>query len=300
MDENTKVKCRIVAVNHERKIAYLTNRSEYLAKNCSCLTSFDKAKINNNYMGTVVKSTKNFALVKFFADTKGILYYHSSTASAAIEHLEEGQTMQFRIADKKDGQLILGLVENTFKMGEICPVSVVNKLDSGLEIKVSYGSEEGSNDLEFKGLIPIHLLSDHIDLLRAKLQMLQAGDQTDAVCISGSIFSLRDVQYFMKQVTPSWKSVKCGDILKAYVKDVNDEVVDVMLPINGYAKSVKVHLNMMLMDASSTANVTVTKDQVIYVKVLSKVELTRTITVSAKLTDVWDCQLSTTAGFVEG
>ncbi|XP_061387235.1 protein RRP5 homolog [Musca vetustissima] len=303
-ETNTRLKCRIVAVSAERKMVYLTNRQEYLSKSCTVLTSFDEARINGNYTGTIVKSEHGFALVKFFGDVKGI-FYRQNAPAGFLDTLKEGQTMQFRVADKKDGQLILGVVENAFKLGEICPATIVHKLDSALEFKVAYAPEgaddgEEGQEIEFKGLIPIRFLSNYPDLLLAKLNMYQIGEQTPAACINKNIFSVRDVQYFTENLTPNWKSINMGDILKAHVKDVNDEVVEVNVPINNYTKSVKLHLNMMLMDINNAAKVSITPYQVIYVKVLGKEDLTKTISVSAKLIDVWDCQLSSTAKALKG
>ncbi|KNC26827.1 hypothetical protein FF38_13012 [Lucilia cuprina] len=297
LDPKTKVKCRVVNVNPERKLVYLTNRSEYMNKSSKPLLSLDEAKLNSNYLGTVVKCTNTFALVKFFGEVKG-LFYKQNALPGQLENLEEGQTIQFRIASKKDNQLILGLVENAFKLGEICPVTVVHTLDSGLEIKVNYFNNEGE-DMEQKGLIPVRLLSDYIDLLRAKLHLYPVGEELKAVCISGSIFSLRDVKYFSEHLTCDWKSLKIGNIIKSYVKDVNEDVVEIVVPIEGYSKTVKVHLKMMLVNAFNDKNIELSPDQVVYVKVLGKEDSTKTITVSAKLTDVWDGKMSSTANFCE-
>lgn len=297
LEPKTKLKCRVVHVNHDRKIVYLTNRSEYMSKSNKPPISFEEAKINGNYLGTVVKCNSNFALVKFFGDIKGV-FFKQNSSPGQLDNLEEGQTMQFRVTNKKDDQLMLGMVENAFKLGEICPVSVVHILDSGLEIKISYNTNE-NEDFEYKGLIPIRMLSDFIDLLRAKLHLYPVGEELKAVSISGSIFSLRDVKYFAENLTCDWKSLKIGDILKGYVKAVNEDVVELVVPIEGYNKTVKVHLKMMLMNVVNADNVILSPDQVVYVKVLGKEISTRTITVTAKLTDVWDGKLSTTAAHME-
>lgn len=297
LDVKTKLKCRVVDVNSERKSIYLTNRSEYMSKSSKPLLSFGEAKVNANYLGTIVKITESFALVKFFGNVKGI-FYKQTASPGHLENMEEGQTMQFRISIKKDDQLILGAVESAFKLGEICPVSVVHTLESGLEIKISYSTNEGE-DFEHKGLIPVRFLSDYIDLLRAKLHLYSVGEELKAVCISDSIFSLRDVEYFSERLTCDWKSLKIGDILKSCVKNVNENVVEINVPILGYTKTVKVHLKMMLMNAFNDGNIELSADQVVYVKVLGKDDTTKTITVSAKLTDVWDGKMSSTADRLE-
>ena len=298
LEPKTKLKCRVVHVNDDRKIVYLTNRSEYMSKTCKPLVSFEEAKINGNYLGTVVKRNRHFALVKFFGDVKGI-FFKQNALPGQLENLEEGQTMQFRVSNKKDDQLILGMVENAFKLGELCPASVVHILDSGLEIKISYAANEGEEDIEYKGLVPIRMLSDFLDLLRAKLHQYPVGEELNVASISDSIFSLRDVKYFAENLTCDWKSLKIGNILKCSVQSVHEDIVDLVVPIQDYKKTVKVHLKMMLMNVFNADKIELSPDQVVYVRVLGKEITTKTITVSAKLNDVWDSQLSTTAAYIE-
>lgn len=286
-----------MGVNHDRKLVYLTNRAEYMSKSIKLLSSLKEAKVNSNYIGTIVKCYKAFVLVKFFGNVKGIFYKKESTQNH-FKNMEEGQTMEFRVASINGDQLVLGLVENAFKLGEICPVSIVHMLDSGLEIKVSYTTNEG-DDFEHKGLIPVRLLSDYMDLLRAKLHLYPVGQELQAVYISDSIFSLRDVKYFSERLTCNWKSLNIGDILRGYVRDVNEDIVEIMLPIKGYTKTVKVHLKMMLMSAFNDKHIELSPDQIVYVKILGKDETTKTITVSAKLTDVWNCKMTSTAERLE-
>lgn len=305
LEPKTKIRCRVVATNPERRTAYLTNRPEYMSKNSKILANLSNLRINASYLGTIVKCDANYLLVKFFNDIKGVLFASSLNTfmSPQLDSFYVGQTMQFRIVSKKDDQISLGLPDDTFAMGEICPVTVMHGLDSGLEIKISIdvdetAEEEGSGN-EIKGLVPIRLLSDYMDLLHAKMKTYPMNTQTEVVCMGKNIFSLRDVEYFRTNLTKTWQTVQPGDILKAYVKDVQDDVVELMLPISNYTKLVKVHLKMLLMTAYHNANVVLAPEQVVYVKVLSKEPVTKTLAISAKLTDVWDGQMTSTAEYMQ-
>ncbi|XP_053967794.1 protein RRP5 homolog [Anastrepha ludens] len=311
LEANAKVRCRVLAVSTDRKTVYLTNRPEYLSKHGNVLTSLVNAHQNSTYLGTIVQCNEEYILVKFFNNLKGILYRQrlSNLLGSEMYKFYEGQTMAFRVLTKKGEQITLTLADDTFGLGEICPITVLHTLESGLEINISYhpeGDYEEANekDLEanaiaVKGLVPLRLLSDYPDLLYAKLRTYTPGSQTQAVCILRNIFSLRDVPYFLTHLTNNWRNIKKGDILKAHVKNVHEDVVELLVPIRNYGKLVKVHIKMLLVNAFNSANIQLTPEQVVYVKVLSKELATKTITVTAKLTDVWDGELNSTALYIE-
>ncbi|XP_004518040.1 protein RRP5 homolog [Ceratitis capitata] len=310
LEINSKVRCRVLAVNTERKTVYLTNRPEYMAKHCKVLTTLANARHNATYMGTIVKCNEEYLLVKFFNNLKGMLYKQrlSTVLGSEMYTFYEGQTMAFRILAKKGEQITLTLADDTFGLGEICPVTIVHTLESGLEIKITYHPEDDhefddedpeNNAIEVKGLVPLRLISDYPDLLYAKLRTYPPGTQTQAVCIVKNIFSMRDVPYFLTHLTNNWKNIKQGDILKAHVKNVHEDIVELLIPIRNYGKLVKVHLKMLLVNAYKNSNLQLSPEQVVYVKVLGKEPATKTITVSARLTDVWNGDLNSTARFLE-
>ncbi|XP_037949163.1 protein RRP5 homolog [Teleopsis dalmanni] len=183
-------------------------------------------------------------------------------------------------------------------MGEICPATVVNNLDSGLEIKIEY-DEEANETSYLKGLVPIRLLSDFNDLLLAQMNIHPPNSDLQICCVNKNIFSLRDVEYFLQNCTKTWGTVKIGDILKATIKNVAENVIEIMLPIKNFNKLVKLHKDMLLINVYNNPNIILTEEQPLYVKVLSKEESTKTITVSGKLTDVWDGLLNSTSEYIE-
>ncbi|XP_067634673.1 rRNA biogenesis protein RRP5 [Eurosta solidaginis] len=310
LETNSKMRCRVLAVNPDRKTVYLTNRQEYMSKHCKALTNLQYAHQNATYMGTIVKINKEYFLVKFFNDLKGVLYKQrlSKIFGAETFTFHEGQTMAFRILSKNGDQITLTLADDTFDLGEICTINVAHILESGLEINITYHPESDyemvnddneSQSTEVKGLVPLRMLSDYPDLLYGKLRTFTPNTSTQAVCIIKNIFSIRDVPYFQTHLTNNWKNLNTGDILKAHIKNLENDIVELMLPIRNYGKLVKVHLKMLLVNAYKSASVELTPEQVVYVKVLGKEYATKTITVSAKLTDVWDNDLKSTGYYVE-
>ncbi|XP_017020204.1 rRNA biogenesis protein RRP5 [Drosophila kikkawai] len=302
-DVGQQLKCRVLEVDTDRKVCYLSNRSEYLAKGLKLLTDYSAAQVDNVYTGTVVRCEVNYVLVKFGNGIKGVLHRQNLRGQSSFF---EGQTTKFRILSRSKDQIILTLPEDKFKLGEICPVEVTNVLDAGLEIKITYAAddeeedEEGQSKMEeFTGLVPIKLLSDYPDLLNAHMRVHPVGSLTEAACIEQNIFSLRDVPYFSGELTKDWGSVQVGDIIRAYVKHATEQVVDLMVCVRNYNKPVKVHVMMLRLNGVKNSSVDLYSEQLLMVKVLSKEVETKTLTVSAKLTDVWNGDLSGTAALVE-
>ncbi|XP_017084123.2 LOW QUALITY PROTEIN: protein RRP5 homolog [Drosophila eugracilis] len=302
-DVGQSVRCRVLEVNVERKVCYLSNRSEYLGKGVKLLTDYSDGHVGNVYTGTVVRCEDNYVLVKFGNGVKGVLHRQNLKEKSSFF---EGQTTKFRILSRNKDQITLTMPEDKFQLGEICPVEVTNVLDAGLEIKITFAADDEDEDEdgnpsveEYVGLIPLRLLSDHLELLHAQMRVHPAGSHTEAACIMQNIFSLRDVAYFSGQLTKDWQSVKVGDIIRSYVKHATDQVVDLMVSVRDYNKPVKVHVKMLRLNAVKNAPVELVPEQLLLVKVLSKEAETKTLTVSAKLTDVWSGDLSDTAKMVE-
>nr|XP_043068327.1 protein RRP5 homolog isoform X2 [Drosophila bipectinata] len=297
------LRCRVLEVNSERRICYLSNRTEYLDKGLKLLTDLSSAQVGNVYTGTVVRCDDSFVLVKFGNGIEGILYRKNLKAQSSFF---EGQTTKFRILSRNKDKITLTLPEDKFQLGEICPVEITNALDAGLEIKITYAADDKEDDEEglpkteeFVGLIPLRLLSDHLELLQAQVRVHPVGSLTEAACIVQNIFSLRDVAYFSSQITKDFKSIQVGDIIRSYVKNATDQVVDLMVSVRDYNKPVKVHVKMLRLNAVKNTPVELVPEQLLMVKVLSKEPETKTLTVSAKLTDVWSGDLTDTAKSVE-
>ncbi|KAH8278785.1 hypothetical protein KR018_009476 [Drosophila ironensis] len=301
------LRCRVLEVNPERRICYLSNRSQYLAKDLKLLTEYASAHVGQVYTGTAVRCEPTYVLVKFGNGVKGVLHTQNL---AAPKTFIEGQTAKFRILSRTKDQITLTLPEDKFKMGEICPVEVTNVLDAGLEIKITYAPDDDDDDdnvdenghprvEEFLGIIPQRMLSDHPELERAQMRVHPVGSLTEAACIMQNVFSLRDVAYYSGQLTKSWQTVQVGDIVRAYVHDKTDMVVELIVAVRDYIKTVKVHEKMLRLNAIKSASVELSPEQLLLVKVLSKEPETKTLTVSAKLTDVWNGDLAETAKLVE-
>ncbi|XP_016981439.1 protein RRP5 homolog [Drosophila rhopaloa] len=302
-DVGQSLRCRVLEVNSDRKVCYLSNRNEYLAKGLKLLNDYSAAHVGNVYTGTVVRCEDNYVLVKFGSGIKGVLHRQNLKEQSSFF---EGQTAKFRILSRNKDQITLTLPEDKFQLGEICPVEITNALDAGLEIKITFAAEDddedeegNSNVEEYVGLIPLRLLSDHLELLHAQMRVHPVGSHTEAACIMQNIFSLRDVPYFSGQLTKDWQSVQVGDIIRSYVKHATEQVVDLMVSVRNYNKPVKVHVKMLRLNAVKNAPVELVPEQLLLVKVLSKEAETKTLTVSAKLTDVWSGDLSDSAKLVE-
>lgn len=296
LEKNAQVKCRVVDINKERRTIYLTNRTEFMAKDCELLLSLEDAKINSNYMGTVMKVTNSeipgnsFALVKFFNNIKGILY--ERRVGDNYKNILEGHTMLFSVLEKQEEKVIVGLASNySFEVGRIYEAKVLSRLENGLEVEVSTQKGCDLNGTKKTGhmvkvMLPMRLLSDYCDLWQAKLQVYSPGQKISVMGLPDNVLSLRDAKYFEQDSMPNWKNLKVGDIIRTSIKNVDDNIIEVMASISGYGKSLKIHSEMLLMNMKTMKNISLQLEQILYAKVLGKDLGTKTLTVSAKFLDV--------------
>ncbi|XP_055375156.1 protein RRP5 homolog [Condylostylus longicornis] len=282
--ENSKIKCRILATNNERNIVYLTNKPEYMKQNSKILDNVHKAKVNQVFLGTIVKCTERFFIIKFFAGIKGILYKTAAThfMFSEISSFNTGQTMLFRILKREGNKLLLGSANELLKIGDVSRATVENCLENGLEITIK------KDDHDIKGLVPVQLITDFPELNVPKLKTFIVGQPIEVACTFKNIFSIRDVEYFSSTKTKTFSSLRSGDMLRGSIKNIDNDIVEVLLPIRNYNKLLRIHLKMILPNLISESNILVEPDQIIYVRILHKEPITKALTVSAKLTDVWD------------
>lgn len=91
-----RVKARVLEVNYDTKLIFLTMKPTLVKSTDPILKSYQEAEIGDCYTGSVVKVQENGLLVLFFNKVKGFLYKRDIT-------LEKGQTLKDNFTE---GQLV--------------------------------------------------------------------------------------------------------------------------------------------------------------------------------------------------
>lgn len=290
--EKARLRCRVIRKHEDQKI-FLTNRKEFMSENASLLTSYDNATVGKVFDGMITRIFADGFFVTFCQYVKGMLYkrnLNEADANAAA-YYQVGQILKFRVMFAQNHLITLALSDFLCQTGTKMVGKVATTSSSGLEITFS--------DSKFNGMVPPMLMTDFPSLSPAMYRTFKSGETLDVLCVARNVYSVRDVDRVRGQPIRHWDDVRVGDILPAFVKDVKGELVELMCLIEQYTKVVKCHAKMLLEDYSRETQLNLIAEQLLFVRVLGKNETLKTLTVSSRLSSVWEGNLKTTVGLLK-
>lgn len=293
MKFGTKIKTKIVQINREKNMIWLTNRPEYLSNRAKLLSNYKNAVVGRKFTGLVIKEMDDFFLIRFFNQIKGILLKKVNKNNKDFLALREGKIQDFIITVVNGDRITLALPENTFDedLGKIVDGKIISVYPTGVEI--SYTDE----NVKTTGTIPINYLSYSLELCPVIHKLLKEGETMKVTNIMSSIFSKRDVEYYQTNPRIDINDVKAGDILRCFVKTFNSETgdIEILLPLKNLTKTIKLKIKSQLLykkkDLTDYSHLNIQPDQLLflYVEGILDDPLSNTpkLFVSLRLTDVW-------------
>lgn len=238
-------------------------------------------------MGMVRKQLKDGWIIEFCNQIHGMVYRSNLTTAErnTAEKLYVGQIMKFIIkyvtSAKKGQKIILGLSSCRVEPGLVLSGRVAAVQPAGLDISFMTKNTNG--------LVPIMYLSDYPSLVHAMHGSYRCNDSVTAIGLTQNFYSIRDVDNGKPgtvNIKP-WGLVKVGDILPAFIKNVDGEVIDVQCFLSDQQKITRLHLKTFLENLNRAGDINLVPDQKIHVKVIGKNQVDKSLTCSAKLHDVW-------------
>ncbi len=261
-----------------------------MASDALLLKSYEKAVVGLEYHGMIVKIFGDGFLISFCQYVKGMLFKKNLTEldlANTANFFHEGQIGKFRIMNVSQENITLGLGEFISQTGTV--------LDGKISIVTPNSLQVAFSNNKLSGIVPSMFLTKFPSLVPILMNTYKANEAITAVSINQDIYSIRDVECTENIPVKHWKDIQSGDILTAFVKNVNGEVIDLMCLIEGYDKIVKLHAKMLLQDYGRQTKLELVPEQILHVRVLGRNKTLKTLTCSAKLTDVWHGNLSDTA-----
>lgn len=250
------------------------------------LRSHEKACIGLEYQGMVAKIYPDGYLISFCDYVKGMLYKRNLSEEDLniTNYFYVGQITTFLIMYTSDNdQITLGLKGFVSQTGTTLKGRVSSHAPNGLNISFT--------NSKLTAFVPSMFLTNFSSLASVIHQTYKPNEQIDAVCVAQNLYSIREVERVRSVPVKDWHSIKVGDIVPAFVKDVADQIIDLTLLIENYIGVVKCHAKMMLEDYTKVSQINLVAEQLLYVRVLGKNKLKKTLTISAKLSHVWDGDL---------
>lgn len=285
--EKARLRCRVIRKNIRDQKIFLTNRKEFMSEDALLLKSYEKATVGLVYHGMITKVFADGFLVTFCQYVKGMLYkrnLNEADANAAA-YYQVGQILKFRVMFARNHSITLALSDFLCQTGTSMVGKVATTSSRGLEVTFSDG--------QFNGMVPPMLMTDFPSLSPAMYQTFKSGETLDMLCVAKNVYSIRDVDRVRGQPIRHWNDVRIGDILPAFVKDVKGQVVELMCLIEQYSKVIKCHIKMLVEDYQRQTELNLVAEQLLFVRVLGKNEMLKTLTVSARLSQVWKGNLKT-------
>lgn len=291
--DKARLRCRVIRKHDKDQKIFLTNRKEFMSDDALLLKSYEKATVGLVYHGMITRIFADGFLVTFCQYVKGMLYkrnLNEADANAAA-YYQVGQILKFRVMFAQNQIITLALSDFLCQTG----TSMVGKV----ETTSSRGLEVTFSDAKFNGMVPPMLMTDFPSLSPAMYQTFKSGETVDVLCVARNVYSVRDVDRVRGQPIRHWNDVRVGDLLPAFVKGVQGEVVELMCLIEQYTKVIKCHAKMLLEDYQRETQLNLVAEQLVFVRVLGKNEMLKTLTVSARLSQVWPGSLKTTVDLLK-
>ncbi|XP_031623798.1 protein RRP5 homolog [Contarinia nasturtii] len=289
LQPNRKLKCRVLCKNSAKQEIFVTNLKDYMDEKASIITANTNLSRDSVFVGVVKRCISDGWLIEFFDYLTGMIYRSQLTANelSTAEKFYVGQIIKVNIKhirnDEDDKRYItLGLADFLTDIGGVHSGKISAIQPTGIDVAFL---KENLN-----GFIPIMYLSDFPSLVHALHRAYQCNDDVEAIGVAPNCYSIRDVKDISGEsnVVKKFSEIKIGDVIPAMIKNVSNELIDVQCLIKGlHSIRVSIHLNMFVENYGKCGDVTLLPDQKIYVRILAKNSLLKTLTCSARLDDVW-------------
>lgn len=255
------------------------------------LRSYAKAVVGIDYHGMISKILPYGFIVSFCNYVTGFLYKRNLSESDALSttYFYEGQITKFRVMYVRDNEHItLGLESFVSQIGTVLQAKISTVSPSGLNITFT-------NNSQMAGFVPIMFLSSFPSLVPLLYETYKPNASIDVVCVGQNVYSIRDMARMQTKPVKEWEDIAVGDVLPAFVKDVNGQVIDLHSFIANYTKTIKCHAKMLLEDNDKVSKIDLVAEQLLFIRILGKNNILKSLTCSAKLSHVWNGDLKESA-----
>lgn len=275
------IRVRVVEIDHDSKHIQVTNLSGFMKKeNVRIMDDRSKIKVGESYTGLILKDTPRAFNILFFNHNKGQLFKTASFESdiISIGGLKENSVRNFEVASVKKDKILLRIpnIKITTNLGTVVDAKVSAVLPTSIQIFV--------DELKAFGKIPLEFISEISSYRELMLSAIKENTKLKVVAISNNQYSLRDVNYYSGEVKIDFNDVEVDDVLRCFVKSIDDENVLLDCPLKNFSQSIRLNRNAF----NSSDDLSLTVGDVIYVNVIAKNEShNNSLYVTPELQKVW-------------
>lgn len=292
IDVGDAIKVRVAEIDHNAKLAQVTNVAGFLRDTVKTLNSKTMMKFGDSYAGVVLNESLKMYTILFFNHLKGHLIRTPENEADIIGlgGLKIGAVKNFEVKNVRGDRLtvIIPKKVDTANLGKIFECKVTAILPSGLQIFV--------NDLKVYGKVPFNFLSETPSLSTIIHSNIKENDKFEVVALVNNLYSKRDVEYYKNGAITDFHEVNPGDVLRCYVKAKDEETIELECPLKNFNQSIRLNRNAF----DDPENVNLNIDDICYVSVIGKNENHKnSLYVTPALHKVWRNEMDLPLRIVE-
>nr|KAF7435982.1 hypothetical protein H0235_004173 [Vespula pensylvanica] len=236
------IEARVLNINKEKNKIQFTLKESLLRSNFPILSDIRNAKCGSRHHGTIVQINKNGLLVRFFGEVKGWLpcvYLEKGTASVNWNY-SVGQTIAVYIesVNENEKKMKLNLIsnianirKNELLIGQVVEGNVIEASTEGIRLQI-----KDKEEYPQEGFLPAGHMAPCIEIGRLLASKCIPGDVISALVFATEPSLLLSRTFLSDEKHRELKQLKVGDSIPSSVKDIAQDGVRVVLPINNYKK----------------------------------------------------------------
>ncbi|KYM75390.1 Protein RRP5 like protein, partial [Atta colombica] len=281
------VEARVLDINKINQVKFTLKQSLIKSK-LPVLHDFGEAKCGLKYHGTISIINKNGMLVRFYGTIKGWVpritlnsdtydtnwnFSIGQTVTVCIESIEKDKCrMTLRIISEEEKQSV------SLSIGDIIEGTVSESSIKGIYLKI----QKEDNENVVTGFLPSGHMAPCIELGSLLASRCSLGD-----VISAFVFATKPTIILSRTFTSQKKymnfdSLKVGDCIPCTIRDISQDCVRVILPIENYCKFGFVpYKNVSNFEMLHT-------NQILFVKIIAINTREKQLTLTMSLKDIWD------------
>lgn len=282
------VEARVLDKYNDKNQAKFTLKQSLIKSKLPVLHDFGEAECGLKYHGTISLINKNGLLVKFYGTVKGWVsritldrntynmnwnFSVGQTVTVRIESVEKDKCrMELRIVPEEEKQSV------SFSIGETVEGTVTESSVKGIYLKI----QKEDNENVVTGFLPAGHMAPCIQLGSLLASRRAPGDVISALVFATKPTLILSRTFVTQEKYRSFDSLKVGSCIPCTVRDISQNGVRVILPIENYSKFGFVSYK----NVSNFEQLCV--NQILFVKITGINRQEKQLTLTMSLKDVWE------------
>ncbi|XP_014473220.1 PREDICTED: protein RRP5 homolog isoform X2 [Dinoponera quadriceps] len=287
------VEARVLSINNEKRNVRFTLKRSLIKSELPILQDINEAQSQRKYHGTINKINKNGLLVRFYGDVKGWVprTVLDSNISDINWNYTVGQTVRVLIdsVEKNENRMKLRIITGErkqlqpvgVKIGDLVEGTVVESSVEGIHLRIRKTDDE---EVAI-GFLPAGHMSPCMEIGSLLASKCTPGDTMSAYVFSTQPSVIMSCTYVTQEQYRSFDALKVGDCIPCTIRDISQDGVRVILPIEDYST-----FGFVLYKNISNYEL-LRVNQILFVKVTTVNKREKQLGLTMALKDVWESPL---------